>query len=42
MYLVLAQVFYVKKVFEICGYFSENKEDFYIEDWELWTRISKI
>ena len=30
-----------KKVFEICGYFSENKEDFYIEDWELWTRISK-
>ena len=30
-----------KEVFEICGYFSENKEDFYIEDWELWTRISK-
>lgn len=30
-----------KEVFEICGNFSENKEDFYIEDWELWTRISK-
>ena len=30
-----------KEVFEICGYFSENKEDFYIEDWELWTRIAK-
>lgn len=30
-----------KEVFEICGYFSENKENFYIEDWELWTRISK-
>ena len=30
-----------KEVFEICGNFSENKEDFYIEDWELWTRIAK-
>ena len=30
-----------KEVFEICGNFSENNKDFYIEDWELWTRISK-
>ena len=30
-----------KEVFEVCGNFSENEDDFYVEDWELWTRISK-
>ena len=30
-----------REVFEICGNFSENENHFYVEDWELWTRISK-
>lgn len=30
-----------REVFEKCGYFSENSEDYFIEDWDLWQRISK-